>query len=39
MFITPPDMLSMAITGCFMYFLFELGLLISFILFRNTETE
>lgn len=39
MFITPPDMLSMAIAGCFMYFLFELGLLISFILFRNTETE
>ena len=29
MFITPPDILSMAIAGCFMYLLFELGLIFA----------
>ena len=34
MFITPPDIFSMAIAGCFIYFLYEIGLVLARILMR-----
>ena len=35
MFITPPDILSMAVAGCFMYFLFEIGLFFADVFFNR----
>lgn len=37
MFITPPDIFSMAVAGGFMYLLFELGLILSILCLRKSD--